>query len=143
MSVTVAFPDFSVSRECGVGHPFVCALHAGDVGPSWVRVAGDLEIGSAPRLEQALRHTDPPPRMVVLDLRELRSIDSSGVEVIVDASTRARLSGRRLVLIRGPSQVDRVLALSHACDLLEIVDLDPPDPLARVLGRLARTDGAA
>ena len=143
MSLTVAFPDFSAGRERGVAQTFVCTLQAGDVGPSWVHVAGDLDIGSAPRLAQALRHTDALPRLVVLDLRELRSIDSCGVHVILEASTQARRAKRRLILIRGPGQVDRVLALHGAHDLLEIVDLDPPAPHARALGQLARPDDAA
>jgi anti-anti-sigma factor len=143
VSVTVAFPDFSAGRERGVGRAFVCTLQAGDVGPSWVRVAGDLDLSSAPRLAQALRHADAPPRLVVLDLRELRSIDSCGVHVIVDASAQARRARRRLILIRGPSQVDRVLALAGAHDVLEIVDLDPPEPRGRALGQLALPDDAA
>jgi len=143
MSVTVAFPDFSSSRERGVGRAFVCTLQAGDLGPSWVHVAGDLDSGSAPRLEHALRHTDTRPRMVVLDLRELRSIDSSGVAVIIDAATKARRAQRRLMLIRGPSQVDRALARVGAENVLEIVDLEPPDRISRPHRPLARTDDAA
>jgi anti-sigma B factor antagonist len=131
MSVTVAFPDFSASRECRVGEAFVCALQASDVAPAWVHVAGDLDIASAPRLAQALRHTDTPARLVVLDLRELTFMDSAGVHVIVAASICARRDGRRLMVIRGPSQVDRMLALSGAYEVLEMVDVDPPGGSAR------------
>jgi anti-sigma B factor antagonist len=143
MSLTVAFPDFSANREHGVGQAFVCTLQAGDVGPAWVHVAGDLDISSAPRLERALRHTDTPSRPIVLDLRKLTSMDSSGVTVIVDASTRARRSRRRLIVVRGPSHIDRMFARSGALDVLEIVDLDRSEPPARALTRFAHTDDVA
>jgi anti-anti-sigma regulatory factor len=63
--------------------------------------------------------------------------------VIVDASTRARQAERRLILVRGPSQVDRALALCDATGVLDIVDLDPPEPPARALRQFTRTDDAA
>jgi anti-anti-sigma regulatory factor len=66
--------------------------------------------------------------MVVLDLRELTSIDASGVEVIVDASIEAWRGDRRVLLVRGPSQVDHVFALAEVSDVVEIGDLYPPEP---------------
>jgi hypothetical protein len=77
MSPTVAFPDFSAHREHGVGQRFACMLQVGDVGPAWVHVAGDLDISSAPRLEQALRHTDTtPPRSGSVDVLEIVDLDA-------------------------------------------------------------------
>jgi anti-sigma B factor antagonist len=133
MSVSVAFPDFSADRRHPRGRVFACTLQASDIGPAWVHVAGDLDISSAPRLEQALLHTDRSPRLVILDLRQLSSVDSFGVDVIVDASIRARRAKRRLMLIRGTSQVDHMLALSGASDVLEIFDLDSSEPPDRAL----------
>jgi len=48
-----------------------------------------------------------------------------GVGAIADASRSARRDGRRLVLVRGLSQVERLLALTGALDAVEIVDLNP------------------
>jgi anti-sigma B factor antagonist len=76
----------------------------------------------------------------VLDLRELDFMDCSGVHTIVDASSRARQAGRRLVLLRGPPNVDRVLTLTGSAGDLEIGDLDPGEPPAQVLLQLARED---
>lgn len=143
MSPTVAFPDFFAGREHAVGHALSCTVETTDVGPVWVHLVGELDISSACRLEHALHHADASGRTVVLDLRRLRSVDSSSVQVIVEASTRARQAKRRLMLIRGPSQVDRALALSGAADVLDIVDLDPPEPPAGALRQFARTDDAA
>jgi anti-anti-sigma factor len=71
---------------------------------AWVRVAGRLDLASVPQLVRTLRHTQLNARLVVLDLRELQLMDSSGVHVIVNASIRARRLGGRLVLLRvGPT----------------------------------------
>jgi anti-anti-sigma factor len=138
--VTVAFPDFSANRAA---RSFECTLLAGDLGPAWVHVAGDLDSRSAPRLARALRHADTVPRLAVLDLRQLTSIDSAGVEVIVDASIRAWRAKRRLMVLRGPSQVDRRLALSGASDVVEFIDLDLAEPPAPVFPPLPRGGAAA
>jgi anti-anti-sigma factor len=143
MSPSVAFPDFSTDRERRVGRSFVCTLQAGEVGPAWVHVAGDLDVKSVPRLERALRHTDTPPRLVVLDLRCLKSIDSAGVELIVDASIRAQRAHRRLMVVRGPPQVDRMLLLSGLSNVVKIVDLDRRESRARAVGLIASSDDAA
>jgi anti-anti-sigma factor len=48
---------------------------------------------------------------VVLDLRELIFMDCTGIHVVVAASNRARQAGAHLVLVRRPSQVDRLFAV--------------------------------
>ena len=89
-----------------------------DVG--WVHVAGELDIATTPELERALRESYPRGRLVVLDLRELEFIDSSGVHAIVNASLCARQTGRRLVVLSGPPNVDRMFALTGTADGVEI-----------------------
>lgn len=138
MSATVVFPNFSATRERRPGPLFLCTLHASRVGPTWVHVAGDLDITSAPQLEQALRHMDWW-RLVILDLRELSLLDASVVDVIVRASQRARRVQGRLMLIRMPGQFDRVLALADGAAALEFYDLDPLAPQTRVFA--TRADG--
>lgn len=83
----------------------------------------------------------PPPRVLVLDLRALRFMDSSGVHVIVNAAIRARRGKRRLLVVCGPPQVNRRLTLSGASEVLEIVELHPHEPFPPI--RLARADEAA
>ena len=78
----------------------------------------------------------------MLDLRELEFVDSSGVHAIVNASSRARQAGRRLVLLRGPSNVDRMFTLTGSSDQLEIGDLDPVEPSVLVLPPLGAHDRA-
>ena len=94
-------------------------------------------------LEQTLRRAEQRARRIVLDLRELAFIDTSGVHVIVDGARRATAARRRLVLVRGRAQVDRVLDLTTASGDLEIVDLDPVEPPVQAPIHLARRERAA
>jgi anti-sigma B factor antagonist len=109
---------------------------------AWVQVVGELDIVSAPTLEQTLRDAELRARLVVLDLRELTFTDSSGLHVITNASVRADRAGRRLVLVRGPAQIHRRFMLATS-DVLEIVDLGPGEPVTHALSQLASQDHAA
>jgi anti-sigma B factor antagonist len=102
-----------------------CVLSHSDRDAAWVRLGGELDLTSGPELAQSLRQALGGSRVVVVDLRQLAFMDSAGVHVIVDAHNRARRAGRRLVIIRGPGQVTRLLDLTGFSDRLEIVDLDP------------------
>jgi anti-anti-sigma factor len=110
---------------------------------AWVPATGELDLATAPALERRLRGAELRARLTVMDLRGLTFMDSSGVGVIVDATIRARCTGGRLVLVRGCSQVDRVLALSGASEVVESVELDPGEPAVQVLLQLAQREPAA
>lgn len=60
---------------------------------------------------------------VVLDLRELTFMDSSGVRLIFREDRRARSAGHRFSLIAGNAQVQRVLSV---CGLVERLDFGEP-----------------
>jgi len=107
---------------------FLCTWKADGSHAAWVHVAGVLDRATSSRLRQSLREAQPDARLVVLDLRDLTFIDSSGVHVIIDAARAARREGRRLMLVRGPSEVDRVLELTGASAHLSIFDLHPAEP---------------
>jgi anti-anti-sigma factor len=69
---------------------------------AWVHAAGELDIATVPQLVQMLLVSQLRARVVVLDLRELEFVDTSGVHAIMNASIRARRLGGRLVLLRAP-----------------------------------------
>jgi anti-sigma B factor antagonist len=102
-----------------------------------------LDIASAPRLERTLRRAGQNASLVVLDLRGLTFIDSSGAHVIVSAAARAKRAGHRLMLIRGPAQIDRLLALTGDADVLDIRDLDSVEPHVQALPEPTPRDHAA
>jgi anti-sigma B factor antagonist len=112
---------------------------------AWVHVAGVLDIATTPQLERTLRDRQLHAWLIVLDLRALAFIDSSGVHAIVNASIRARQDGRPLVLLRGSANVDRVFTLTGSGDEVVTGDLGPVElpvqPLQRsfVSSSLLRT----
>jgi anti-anti-sigma factor len=111
---------------------FVCTWKAGS-SAAWVRAAGELDFAASPQLRQTLREAQLEARLVVLDLRELTFVGSCGVHVVLDAAHSARREAGRLLVVRGPAEVDRVLTLSGACEQVLIVDLDPTEPSPELL----------
>jgi anti-anti-sigma factor len=143
MSETLIVPNAISKRADSQPDEFVCQLSDDGLGVARVYVAAELDIASAPHLERALRRAELRARLVVLDLRELTFMDSCGSRVIVYASNRAQRAGRRLVLVRGPSQVQRLLALSGAAERVEIVELTDSEPAIQASLQIARADEGA
>lgn len=111
---------------------FGCSWTDGGPEAAWVHVAGKLDLATVPQLERTLREPQLQAGLVVLDLRELRFIDTAGVVAIVHASFCARQAGRRLILLRAPPNVDRMFTLTATCDDLEIGDVDHVEPLVQM-----------
>lgn len=104
---------------------FRCTSSPGGLRAVWVDVCGELDLVTAPELERALREAAETSRLVVLDLHGLTFIDSSGLHVIEDASVRALLEGRMLVVSRAPAHVRRIVAASGTAGAIELLDADP------------------
>ena len=138
------FPtDSTAARSIAAWPPFVCTCRDGDVGVGWVRTAGELDLAVSAQLERTLHLAQANARLVVLDLRELTFMDSAGLHVILDGATRARSHGRRLIVVRGPTDVDRLFALTGTAHEVEVVDLHPMAPPPQALLQLARKHSAA
>jgi anti-sigma B factor antagonist len=121
---------------------FVCSRTEDGLDAAWVRVAGELDLATVPQLERSLQEPQLQARLVVLDLRKLAFMDSAGVHAIVNASIRARHVGGRLVLLRGPANVDRVFRLAGSSDDLEIRE-DPAELPVRALLQVAEGELAS
>jgi anti-sigma B factor antagonist len=73
-------------------------------------VAGELDLASAPVLEEALgRAGSATDGLVVLDLARLEFIDVAGIHVLIRWSERLSELGKRLVLINVGERLERVL----------------------------------
>ncbi len=123
--------------------PFLCAWGSLGSGAAWVEPVGELDLATAPQLEEALEAARASARLVVLDLRRLTFLDSTGVHLVIDAGTRARRSGRRLVVIRGTGQVQILFALMNTSQYVEMFDLPSSQPAVQVLVELASIGVAA
>jgi anti-anti-sigma factor len=97
----------------------------GDRGTVRLTLTGELDISSAPQLDEELAKVEAAaPPIVVLDLRSLEFMDSTGLRTIVTADARAREEGRRLAIVRGPDAVHRVFSVTRLDERLDMID-DP------------------
>ena len=94
-----------------------------DSGAAVIVVGGELDLASSPVLQHAIESAfQSDAEVLVLDLRELEFMDSTGLSVLVKAHHAAQRSERRLYLVRGPSQVHRLLTLTGVEDRLAVLD---------------------
>ena len=113
------------------GRPAFSSLPSDVPGGVLVTVAGELDIATAPQLDAALADAEPD-RLVVVDLRRLSFLDCGGIRVILAAHRRARRAGGRLVVVRGPVDVERLIELVGLDVELDCVDR-PPRALSPVI----------
>jgi anti-sigma B factor antagonist len=88
-----------------------------------VRLEGELDLTTAAEAEATMRRVEDedPSRTIVLDLRGLRFLDSTGLRAIISADSRARRIGRRLRVVPGPEPVHRVFRIALLDQRIEFV----------------------
>jgi anti-anti-sigma factor len=91
-----------------------------------IAATGELDLSGAAVLEAEIERLAAEPELgtIVLDMRGLEFMDSSGLRLVVLADMRAREAGRRFVLVRGSETVHRVFEITRMSDRLEFVS-DP------------------
>jgi anti-sigma B factor antagonist len=99
-------------------------------GTAVVALDGELDLSGAGRLEQEIERIAAVDgtRTVVLDLRGLDFMDSSGLRLVALADRRVAQMGGRLVLVRGAETVQRVFDITRMTERLTFVD--GPEALA-------------
>jgi anti-anti-sigma factor len=97
-----------------------------DQGAPRLVLSGELDLACAEELDASLKQLESSePPILVLDLRELEFMDSTGLRTVIAADARARERGARLVVVRAPEEVDRVFRLTRMDQHLDVVD-EPP-----------------
>jgi len=87
-----------------------------------IALSGELDLAGAAALEQELTRLEAErTSAVVLDLRDLGFMDSSGLRQITLAAKRAEDLGRRLALVPGDPQVMRVFEITRMRERLDFV----------------------
>jgi anti-anti-sigma factor len=98
-------------------------------GRATVRVSGEFDLAATEAVENALLSVENGANSeIVLDLREVTFLDSTGLRTITSADHRARGSGRVLKVVRGPEQVQKLLYVTGMDKILPLVD-DPDEPV--------------
>ena len=83
-------------------------------------LAGELDLVGAPQLEETLRtFLYTGFGRVVIDLRRLTFIDSSGLHLMLRYAEAARRADLRLGLIAGPPAVQRIFELTGTAALFD------------------------
>jgi anti-sigma B factor antagonist len=92
-----------------------------------LELSGELDISSSGRAEAELRRAEEAkPELIVLDLRRLAFMDSTGLRLVVSADQRAREEGRRFAIVQGPDAIRRVFEITRLGERLDIV-ADPAE----------------
>jgi anti-sigma B factor antagonist len=87
-------------------------------------ISGDIDLATSPQLRKAVLHELKDLRVprVVLNLKAVRYIDSSGVASLVEGLKASRDVGSRFVLFGLNTTVREVLQLSKLVKIFEIYE---------------------
>lgn len=93
-----------------------------DVEQGHIAVRGELDLATVERLSSALaRAGDGRHQPVVVDLRQLHFIDSTGISVLFRANAALSAQRRRLEILVAPSScIQRAFEVSGVAALLDI-----------------------
>lgn len=85
---------------------------------------GELDLATVGVAEDTLSSLPDGGQTLVLDLRDLVFLDSSGLRLILTSTESERAGGREVYVVKGPAQVNRVFELTGAGERLNLID-DP------------------
>jgi anti-sigma B factor antagonist len=85
-----------------------------------VDVTGDIDMGTSPGLRKTLMESLKATPRLVVNLREVRYVDSSGIASLVEVLKEARNTGKQLVLFGLNKTVYEVLQLTRLTKIFEI-----------------------
>jgi anti-anti-sigma factor len=87
-----------------------------------VQLTGELDISTAPDVESRLIEVEQRgPDRLILDLRRVNFIDSTGLSMIINADARAKKAGRQLTIVSGDGVPRRILRTVGLEDRLEVL----------------------
>ena len=93
-------------------------------GRAVVVIRGELDLATAPELEAAIQGRLDDGQDVVVDLRELDFMDSTGLRVLVSAHARVEGTEQRFLIVRPlpGAPIERILAVAGVEQVLDLVD---------------------
>jgi anti-anti-sigma factor len=93
-------------------------------GRAVVVIRGELDLATAPDLDAALNERLDAGQDVVIDLRELEFMDSTGLRVLVAAHARVEGTEQSLQIVRPlpGAPIERILAVAGVERVLDVID---------------------
>jgi anti-anti-sigma factor len=100
-----------------------------------VQLAGELDLSTADRFRDELARVEAlEPANVIVDLRGVTFMDSTGLRLLLGAQRSCEEDGRRFAIIRGQQQVQDLFRVAGLDEVFEIVgdpaELGGPPPAA-------------
>jgi anti-anti-sigma factor len=83
-------------------------------------LTGDVDIATAPIVEDELRRAEQSEDLVVLNLHDVRFMDSTGIRMVIAADQRLRERGATLRITHVPAQVQKLFKLVGVIGHLEV-----------------------
>jgi anti-sigma B factor antagonist len=88
-----------------------------------VTLEGEIDLASIPEAEARIAAAEQNGwGTLVIDLRKVTFMDSSGLRLLLAAHRRAEESGRGFALVRGSDAVDRLLKVTGLSSRLRLLD---------------------
>jgi anti-sigma B factor antagonist len=93
-------------------------------GRAVIVIRGELDLATAPDLEAAIKSRLDDGQDVVVDLRELEFMDSTGLRVLVAAHGRVEGTEQRFLIVRPlpGASIERILAVAGVERVLDLID---------------------
>ena len=86
-------------------------------------LSGELDLVSSPALEQAMDQLQGADiELLIVDLRGLDFMDSTGLHLVIRAQNQAHETGCRFAVVRGREQVQRLFDLTGMTETLTVID---------------------
>jgi anti-sigma B factor antagonist len=89
-------------------------------GSTIVDVTGDIDMGTSPSLRKTLLESLKRSPRLVVNMRDVRYVDSSGIASLVEVLKEARNTQKKLILFGLNKAVQEVLQLTRLTRIFEI-----------------------
>ena len=91
-------------------------------------LAGEADLLGAPKIETALKDASAgEPALIVIDLKSLTFIDSSGLQALITGHELCHARGHELRVVPGPENVQRLFELTGMNEALSFTDAGAVD----------------
>ena len=100
----------------------------GDV--SVVTLEGELDLSNVDPVRTELVAAAGEAATIVLDLRDVGFVDSSGIRLLVETERMATERGIAFLVVRGPGHILRLFDLAGITERLSLID-DPAEAVGR------------
>jgi len=85
------------------------------------RIRGDIDLDSSPQLRSALSSViETEPEVLILDMRQVSYIDSSGLATLVESLKKMKKNGGRLCLCGLNEMVSQAFHFTHLDGVFDI-----------------------